>query len=119
MFCQRTSATKTTKTTTTMIVQVVVVPQSVVSLPPPSSLPPAFVAVLAAVSLSPLVAVSLGRPSGVLVPYIRTRRFKGSTLLEEVLPCVRIAFAQSASLILQRRLCFFFPNRQLLYEMAL
>jgi hypothetical protein len=59
-----------------MIVQVVVVPQSVVSLPPPSSLPPAFGAVLAAVSLSPLVAVSLGRPSGVLAPYIRKRRFR-------------------------------------------
>ncbi len=53
---------------TTMIVQVVVVPQSVVSLPPPSSLPPAFAAVLAVVSLSPLVAASLGRPSGVLAP---------------------------------------------------
>jgi hypothetical protein len=53
----------------TTIVQVVVVPQSVVSLPPPSSLPPAFGAVLAAVSLSPLGAVSLGRPSGVLAPY--------------------------------------------------
>jgi hypothetical protein len=75
-FCPRTSATKTTKTTKTTrttrmrtIVQVVVVPQSVVSLPPPSSLPPAFASVLAAVSLSPLVAVSLGRPSGVLAPY--------------------------------------------------
>ncbi len=81
----------------TMIVQVVVVPQSVVSLPPPSSLPPAFASVLAVSPL--LVAVSLGRPSGVLVPYIRKRRFKMQAqkliIFEAVRPCVRITFAQS------------------------